>query len=249
MDGLGAGAYTSSLLGHFVGWSTRSEPDHEELDFARLIRILETGCLSSNAADNSNYKCIDGYFGSRINRNAIFTKGDLFGQQCVCFCDIPGKGLGIHVSKYGKFGLGFDKRYLIPKGATPVFYVATDSLAISGMARGEYFDTRIADYFAVKDFVEGSRSELVKHEATRQILLRFERVCSFLELTVLGLLKPFDSQLTDSDPSNVYMEREWRLLGDVSFHRQDVAAVYAPADFVPRLQERFPDLAGRVSIL
>ncbi len=240
------GEYTSSLLAHFVGWATRDRSDHEETDYGTLARILGGGCLSSRAANALHYRCNEGSVGLMVNRNVAFTSDSLFVQSCVCFCDIPHGALGVHVSKYGKFGLAFEKHFLVPKGASPAFYVATDSLGIVDKARGEYFNERIRDYFALKDLVEGNRERLRSGSPTREIVERFENVVSFLDFTVLGLLKPFDSGLPDADRQNVYMEREWRILGDVSFELADVAAVYGPANYVEKIEREFPDLVGKV---
>jgi hypothetical protein len=182
----------------------------------------------------------------RSARSAIFTRGDLFVQQCVCFCDIPEGGWDIHISKYGRFGLAFEKQYLVPKGASPVFYVATDSSSIRAMKRGQYFDERIADYSTLKDLVEANRESLLEQALTRDIVKRFEKVSSFLDFMILGLLKPFDTRLPDAASANVYLEREWRVLGDISFERRDVAKVYAPTGQVARVGQRFPDLVGRI---
>jgi ribosomal protein L24E len=45
----------------------------------------------------------------------------------VCFCDIPIGDLGIHIKKYGQFGLAFKKSFLIERGANPVLYVERNS--------------------------------------------------------------------------------------------------------------------------
>ena len=241
--------YTSSLLAHFIRSRTKDGPVSLDNQFRILARIIDFGCLSSNASSDPNYRCTKGYAGMATNRSArsaVFTRGDLFAQQCVCFCDIPSEGLDIHVSKYGSFGLAFEKQYLVPMGATPAFYVATDSLGIRDMTRGEDFDERIADYFTLKDLMEANRNDLMRQASTRGIVERFEKISSFLEFTVLGLLKPFDTRLPDAAPENVYLEREWRVLGDISFDQENVAKVYAPPGQVKRVEERFPALVGRI---
>ncbi len=239
--------YTSSLLAHFVGWATRNEDDRDAKDFATLTRILSDRCLSAHAATHTGYRCNEGYPGQSIDRGVLFTSGRLVDQSSVCFCDIPHGALEIHVSKYGHFGLAFEKSFLVPKGATPAFYVATDSLGLIGLGRGAYFDVRLGDYFAMKDIIERDREGLMKQPHSREFVECFERVASFLEFTVIGLLKPFDSRLPDSDPQNVYMEREWRVLGDVSFTLANVAAVYAPRGYTERIERAFPELRGRIA--
>jgi hypothetical protein len=45
----------------------------------------------------------------------------------VCFCDIPVADLSLHIGKYSAFGIAFTKRFLVKRGASPVFYIAKDS--------------------------------------------------------------------------------------------------------------------------
>jgi len=63
---------------------------------------------------------------------------------------------------------------------------------------------------------------------------------------IFGYLKFFDPALSDDDPDNYYMEREWRVLGKVSFSEADIAHVIVPAAFAARVQSDFPALAERV---
>ena len=61
----------------------------------------------------------------------------------VCFSDIPVPDLGIHMGKFSRFGLAFNKSLLIKRGANPVFYVAGNSLIKDGEheeSRAELFD-------------------------------------------------------------------------------------------------------------
>ena len=44
-----------------------------------------------------------------------------------CFCDIPVEDLKIHVKKYSRFGLAFDKNLIVNKGGAPVNYIPNKS--------------------------------------------------------------------------------------------------------------------------
>ena len=54
----------------------------------------------------------------------VFTRhrGQL-APEIVCFCDIPFDELGIHCTKYGRFGLAFDKSFMVGQGAASVMYL------------------------------------------------------------------------------------------------------------------------------
>lgn len=43
-------------------------------------------------------------------------------DEMICFTDVPIRHSHEHCKKYGKFGIAFDKQFLIRKGAQPVFY-------------------------------------------------------------------------------------------------------------------------------
>ena len=83
--------------------------------------------------------------GLALSTNERFTTG------LVCFCDIPVEDFPIHIAKYGPFGIAWDKSYLVARGASPVFYVARDSVAAvqPATSRAKYFDAmaRLWDKF------------------------------------------------------------------------------------------------------
>ena len=71
--------------------------------------------------------------------------------------DIPVEDLGIHITKYSRFGLSFIKSFLINKGANPVFYVSRGSMVkvwpnandpnnYSKVLRSELYDNMIINY-------------------------------------------------------------------------------------------------------
>ena len=106
--------YTSNLLCHFVG---RSKATDEER-FQLLLLIIRGQRLIANLAspDKPSSEFHSGYQCENV--------GEIFGKcDCVCFCDIPDDALGIHTSKYSKFGMGFEKEFIASQGAHPVMYV------------------------------------------------------------------------------------------------------------------------------
>ncbi len=59
----------------------------------------------------------------------------------------------------------------------------------------------------------------------------------FLDLHIMGFVKFFDPALPDDHINNFYMEREWRVMGNVSFSLGDVREVYLPEEYISRLKE------------
>ena len=109
--------YTSNMLCHFVG---RSKPN-DDARFDLLVTIIRGNKLIANLEKPSDPE-------SRfVNGYRCEHAGEVFGKcDCVCFCDIPENALNIHVSKYGKFGIGFKKEYIAQQGAHPVMYVPSN---------------------------------------------------------------------------------------------------------------------------
>lgn len=69
---------------------------------------------------------------------------------------------------------------------------------------------------------------------------------SFHDTHVGLFLKPFSAVLPDHDHANVYMEREWRVLGNVRFTLSDVARVILPKRFAMRLRQEVPEYFAQV---
>lgn len=106
--------YVSNSLGHFVGRSLKTDADR----FNLLIKIIGEGQLKANLEEPNNPSVSSSWEYSGYRLGEIFQHCD-----CVCFCDIPDDLLAIHTQKYSKFGIGFDKSFLVNEGARPVTYV------------------------------------------------------------------------------------------------------------------------------
>ncbi len=66
---------------------------------------------------------------------------------------------------------------------------------------------------------------------------------------LFGYMKFFDPSLSEDHPDNYYMEREWRVLSQVSFAISDVVRIFLPPDHVQRLQKELPEYHGEVVTL
>lgn len=239
--------YVSDQLTHFVG---RGKPFAEQYEL--FIRILKEGALVAPSLigtdKHSQYLSIAD--GERFSDNIRYQPG------VVCFCDIPMHDLALHVRKYSQFGIAFNKRMLIAQGANPVFYVARQSATDTPSARGgslqrsELFDVgeRVVFglFWALRS--DGAFGKPPQYSAMRNLYSPNEWLIadSFLLDELFSFFKFFDTTLTDDDPDNYYMEREWRVRGRVSFDLPDVSTLFMPRDTVGRFREDIPDYLGQI---
>ena len=190
---------------------------------------------------------------------------EFLNQRPVCFCDIPESSFERHIRHYGKYGLAFEKSFLIQQGANPVFYIAANSLSKRMRHREtDYRPPTSEDPLeAVKAQFAANREpsrprprselldELAVDLASR---LRFGQnavgedrsdlhMFSDIGDLVLAYVKCFDDSLPPEDAKNYYMEREWRVRAAAYFRRSDVKAVYvATDDDKQTVLSKFPDV-------
>lgn len=150
--------YISKELTHFVGRG-RSASSQYKL----LVRILRTGWLTHPPHDPH----VSGNL--TVTPSARISQNEMYSPQTVCFCDIPVEDLPLHARKYSRFGLSFDKDFIVENGGAPVHYIPTKSsvrvlLDLSPqqwmeylktkstegfyqyIGRGEYFDNEVRQY-------------------------------------------------------------------------------------------------------
>lgn len=246
--------YVSRELTHFVGRGDKG-PIAIEDQYRRLRAILTPPCLLSRHPDRPGVMDpinIDGF--RRMCEN------EMFGHDAICFCDIPIEEFEIHTGKYGSVGLSFLKAFLVPRGASPVFYVARDSIAGVDFAEGRprqmlarenLFDTQTFDFVGLhvqrREWMEQQRTfpddaaELVDH------INRLSHPSWFLYYHVFSFVKCFDSTLQEDHEQNFYMEREWRISGDLQFDLGDIWRVILPREYVRRFRSDFPGYKGQIT--
>ena len=64
---------------------------------------------------------------------------------------------------------------------------------------------------------------------------------------MFGFIKYFDDSASDEHKANVYMEREWRVIGDVKFALADVHRVFMPERYAERLRADLPTYTGQLT--
>jgi hypothetical protein len=94
--------YVSAELAHFVG---RGLAEAEQ--YKLLVKIIKEGSITHHPHSLN----ISGNLS--VNTGAKFSANDMYCPQSICFCDIPLADLGIHITKYSRFGLSFSKDFLV----------------------------------------------------------------------------------------------------------------------------------------
>src|SRR5215212_6073007 len=67
------------------------------------------------------------------------------------------------------------------------------------------------------------------------------------DILVFPFIKYFDDLASDEDEANVYMEREWRVIGDVSFTLTDVHRVFMPERYAERFRADLPNYTRQLT--
>jgi hypothetical protein len=229
--------YVSPELTHFVG-KGRAEDEQ----YAMLVKdILKTGWLKHDPTNPTPKEILKS--GTLVSGSRPRDDTEAWDAQVVCFCDIPVTDLEIHMKKYSRFGLSFIKRFLVDKGANPMLYVANNSPALpfglpgaesqkGPWPRREVFEGNVQLY---RDFHYEKFGEF---PATLDF---------FLTNLVFSFIKYFDHSTSDDEAANVYMEREWRVLGDVNFALTNVHRVFLPQRYAERFRADLPNYAGQLT--
>lgn len=236
--------YTSDELFHFVG---RKHPDDHEANYRILGMILASGWITYPPDFPKMHEqklAID------LDKNLLTE--ELVVPYVTCYCDIPLNSLEIHMRKYGWFGFSFSRDYLAKLGARPVIYIpwrkdqawwnSIHGRSFLSYAEQVYrgFKQHIVEPVSSTShsFSMGSIPK-TKEEAAREM-------DSMLIKDFFAYIKPFNVELTEDDPDNFYMEREWRKYGPLEFRPDDVHRILVSKGFGGRLQRDQPSYASKV---
>jgi hypothetical protein len=235
--------YISKELIHFVGRGLS-----EEEQYKLLVSIISSGWLTHPP------HMLDVQSHLEIKTTGRISANEMYKPMVVCFCDIPITDMQIHMSKYSHFGLSFRKSFLVSKGANPVFYVAKNSTLedrVGGYCnRAEEFDKVMKMYQNLSSLAFDSlqRTEGKGRHPPNETQM-FSEVNWFLDHNVFSFLKVFDDSLSEDHPDNYYMEREWRIFGNLRFAIDDVYRIILPQSFSKRLRKDVPTYVGQVTFL
>jgi hypothetical protein len=236
--------YVSEELVHFVGRTAASD----EAAYERVVTIVQDGWLLSHNARKRDQRN-ENIAAFELRPAASLNSNDRYIPEMICFADIPTDALRVHTPKYGRFGLGFNKRFLIPKGARPVYYVPRGAKT-QPMAKydeiAEDWD-ELAELFVLEvDPRFGGTTRSGQHGSADIGEAPAGRIADWVGHDWLAHVKFFDPNLPEDHADNYYMEREWRCVRSIRFGLSDVTSVFVAPGFGPRLAKRFPTLAARV---
>lgn len=239
------GEYVSNLLTHFVGGDGSKNKDC----YTRLKKIIEQCELLSKNNVEAKRQEEEGSPANPSDRLVFCTDRRKIQKQysenlssnkryladVVCFCDIPINLLGIHMAKYGEFGLSFTKEFMVRQGASPVFYIEQNSMS-----------SRITDDQPLSERFDAGENEIIESLRALNGDGKAWNNEGFLAFAVFGFCKFFDSSLAEDNPKNYYYEREWRAWASIGFTQDDISAVIMPCTFKERFLLDFPDLQNRI---
>jgi hypothetical protein len=230
--------YVSRELSHFVG---RSLLGNAEGQYQLLATILRAGeLIAANRGSGWNF------------RTEMFSEGEeRYRQAVICFCDIPEPDLGIHIKKYGPFGIAFTRPFLTQRGARPVYYVSTTTsgsgVPMPGGSVKEQFNTLVKCLARVEVAMQQQTLIDPNHPRYGDLVLTLN---SLLEQECLMFIKGFDPDDDDDSEHNFYMEREWRIAHHrMPFNLDDVHRVFMPAEFAARFRSEFPAYHNQLSFV
>lgn len=243
-------AYTSKLLHHFVG---RANPSDDASNFKKLLLVLNARAISFGPDYPSTFQ-----FRYTFNWNTDeILRGELVVPQVTCYADIPTECLGIHVGKYGRFGLSFKRKFIVKNGGRPVFYIPLQSSDRMSGFGSIFTELMVSDWLAkwqaFHEHVVTPRQQALfkttmgkKPESENDAILAMD---SIMRQEFFGFLKVFDSDLSTDDPNNFYMEREWRIANPLPFAITDVVGVFLPEAFIDEFRAAAPDFQGTITKL
>ena len=247
--------YVSDELTHFVG---RCLPT-DEIRYDLFLSIIRQGWLRESHRETLGI----GFTGNSDSGKPL-CGNEAIKTTAVCLCDIPVDTLGVHMKKYGPFGIALPKRFLVPQGATPVHYVALDAknrdVGIGPLTVGARLDKLRTE---LQDFVNDLGTYVEQHEGPPPFLTKLSppgtppghklmgqmaAIQNELEFRVFGQIKCFKSSLAEDDLNNFYMEREWRVPTGVGFRLEEVVRLIMPREFVTKFRKDVPDFGGELIV-
>lgn len=246
---------TSEHFYHMIGGSILKNDaipadQKNEACYQQLKAIIDFGYIAGRDSEGG-FQPSEGDVEIVINpkghlRNGDF-KGFLVKGTITCFADIPWESLGWHTDKYGMFGFGVSAAHLARVGARPVTYIPYDYSDIETNGRGHgILDNITAEFIKLYKLVDayenrynskgedGSRTIDIKH--------RWSELMNILERDVAAYIKPYDRNLAINDLDYYYLEREWRLLGNVKIIPSQVPMIVVAKGYKERLEDEVPSV-------
>lgn len=258
------------LLSHIIAEGRLHDPTH----VGRRDRVFLGGLKDNETGEVVDAVEYSSSPNSRHDLSANLSDNQLVQFEIVCFCDIPVQELNIHCSKYGRFGLSFSKSFLLKYGACPVMYVpkaaryrmklqerhvntaeiyfeGEQSKALGDLLDELYHQHNSLGLIRYKQ-LEAQMSQFPGRDEVTRVVTELRRMLFYqtaVDAAVFGHLKFFDPLLPSDHPENFYMEREWRVNGQVQFTLSDIQRVLVPPEFVSEMVQRFPELGSTITAI
>ncbi len=115
--------------------------------------------------------------------------------------------------------------------------------------RSDYFDKMVGEYH---DLFERLGRLIVQPDSDPGVPEDYHRLMDlqrFLGFQVFSFVKFFDDAKSDEDPENFYMEREWRIIGNLKFNLGDVRRVLLPESYARRLRDDVPSYVSQITFV
>lgn len=257
------------LLRKIISDGVLLDPGHR----GRRDRIFLAGARNDTTGEE-NFVEYSSSPNVRHDLSARLSQNQLVQFEIVCFCDIPLADLPLHCTKYSFFGLALSKSFLVQKGASPVMYVPSSGTFAMALREHHVPDLTLQ----YEEQKSGSRADLFDDMFSmhnRLGLMRYKQLETELfssddqdhidrvvkdlrtmlfyqtavEAALFGHLKFYDPRLPVDHCDNYYMEREWRVNGQVPFALGDIQRVLVPPQYVQRMWETYPELGSCITAL
>jgi hypothetical protein len=143
-----------------------------------------------------------------------------------------------------------DKRAWVQKNG-PFDVSRLSARFTNSRGRGEHFYDNAVTYTEVfTAAIPRMRAWELDPSWGRERQARFTGFHDFVAREFYSYLKMFDSSHADEHEKNFYMEREWRVTGNVPFTVEDVERIILPdRSFGRRLRADLPDFFGQVTFV
>jgi hypothetical protein len=164
----------------------------------------------------------------------------------VCFSDIPEGEMGIHKTKFGQFGIAFDKDFIVKKGGVPVHYIPCKAIVNPLLTnKNETIDSLFNKM--TKELYGYFDRLICEHFHDDEKKEKYSSFQNFIEWHIKPYFKFFDHLLPDEHLSNYYFEREWRVVGNVKFIMSDIRNILLPQEYESEFREKFPGYNGQIN--
>ena len=219
--------YISHELTHFVGSKLRKSKNKskEDKQYELLIRILGEGWLYNPKVGVDLV----------VNLSAKISQNEMYLPQMVCFSDIPIEDLTLHKKKYSRFGISFNKDFVVKQGGVPMHYIPSESyvkvlLNVTPEQSVEFLEADEGEHLA---------KVIKRSEYFDEIVKRYHKLFSVLHKLIVEAARCRSIQGT-----NAWVDSIWDLPKD----GDDYPRIDLPYDLARRIKPNIKNNPGRDAI-